>query len=455
MRQKRLTHRLLVNLTIIGVMAVACSTIPVTAQEGATDMPPVPLSPPSSTTETPTPTDNGLYFADVLVRGRPIFQVGSLVGISAVERANTINRRIASILARSDAPGTVTVQARPEQSLAMLQLNNRVIMTVTEQDAKDFGATPEQLAEEWAERLNDALNKPPLAIDVAQRLDGTIRQLMRDAVDRLPSLIGAVLMIMFTWFLAAGFRRIALVWAHNTEGDRSTELLLGRLAYGGIWVFGSTVALGVLGLNIAALLGALGLTSVAIGFSLKDVLSNYISGVVLLSARPFRLGDQIVIKEFEGTVTQIQLRSTTLTTYDGRVVYIPNQEVFQASITNNTASVYRRSSVMVGIDYDADISTVIRIIQDAVIQVAGVNKDSKPEILVQELAASTVNLEIRFWVNSHRANFLETTSSVTQAIKEALQAHAIEMPTDIYTLVFRDSPPLVKPPESRDSNPQK
>jgi small-conductance mechanosensitive channel len=110
---------------------------------------------------------------------------------------------------------------------------------------------------------------------------------------------------------------------------------------------------------------------------------------------------------------------------------------------------------MVGIDYDADISTVIRIIQDAVIQVAGVNKDSKPEILVQELAASTVNLEIRFWVNSHRANFLETTSSVTQAIKEALQAHAIEMPTDIYTLVFRDSPPLVKPPESRDSNPQK
>ncbi|AFY75625.1 small-conductance mechanosensitive channel [Pleurocapsa sp. PCC 7327] len=85
--------------------------------------------------------------------------------------------------------------------------------------------------------------------------------------------------------------------------------------------------------------------SVAIGFSLRDILSNCFSGIILLASRPFRLGDQIIIRDFEGTVAQIQLRATTIETYDGRIVYIPNQEVFSAIITNNTACTIRRSSV--------------------------------------------------------------------------------------------------------------
>ncbi|PZO50445.1 MAG: hypothetical protein DCF15_15840, partial [Phormidesmis priestleyi] len=181
-------------------------------------------------------------------------------------------------------------------------------------------------------------------------------------------------------------------------------------------------------------------TSVAIGFSLKDVLSNYISGVILLSARPFRIGDQVVIEGYEGTIIQIQLRSTTLKTYDGRMIYIPNQEVFQANITNNTAASYLRSSVTVGIDYDADILRARQVILKAVSTLNDVQLEPMPEVLVRELAASTVNLEVRFWVDSRRANFLGTTSMVTQRIKEALKSEDIEMPTEIYTLLLKDVP---------------
>ncbi|MGB7247959.1 MAG: mechanosensitive ion channel family protein, partial [Phormidesmis sp.] len=216
------------------------------------------------------------------------------------------------------------------------------------------------------------------------------------------------------------------------------------LGYGGIWIFGAVVALGVWGIDFASMLGALGLTSVAIGFSLKDVLSNYISGVILLSARPFRIGDQVVIEGYEGTITQVQLRSTTLKTYDGRMIYIPNQEVFQASITNNTAAKYLRSSVIVGIDYDANIVRAREVIVDAIKDLDEVQPAPMPEVLVNELAASTVNLEIRFWVDSHRAGFLETTSIVTQRIKEALQEQNIEMPTEIYTLLLKDVPEEMK-----------
>lgn len=164
-----------------------------------------------------------------------------------------------------------------------------------------------------------------------------------------------------------------------------------------------------------------------IGFSLRDVLSNYFSGVILLASRPFRLGDQIVLKEFKGTVRQIELRATTLVTYDGRVVYIPNQEVFSAVITNNTVSGKRRTSVTVSITYDTDINTAKKIINDTVLKVTGVESEPKPITLVRELGTSTVNIEVLFWVNSQPLLFIEMTSQVAQAIKESLQQAEIKL----------------------------
>lgn len=388
--------------------------------------------------------DDGLYFADITVRGQVIFQVGSLNNLSASERAAIVNRRIAGLLMQAEGLVKVDTAAVEGRSLVNIRANNRVLMTVTAQDAQDFGLSLEALAATWAARLEEGFQKPPIAIDVVQRLRGTLQQLGRDTVAAIPAIIGVVIVVIVTWLIAKGVRYSAFRWAQQTEGDRSTEILVGRLGYGGVWVVGAVVALGVWGIDFATMLGALGLTSVAIGFSLKDVLSNYISGVILLAARPFHLGDQVVIDGYEGTITQVQLRSTTLRTYDGRMVYLPNQEVFQASITNNTASQYLRSSVVVGIDYDADIAEARQVIVDAVLALDAVQEDPAPEVLVQELAASTVNLQIRFWVNSHRAGFLETTSTAAQAIKEALQAQKIEMPTEIYTLLLKDVPAELK-----------
>ncbi|MGB3403745.1 MAG: mechanosensitive ion channel family protein [Microcoleaceae cyanobacterium] len=406
----------------------------------AQEAPPLPPASPSPNPTTTSPASlNELYFADVIVRGRPVFQVGSLSDINASTRAQIINRRIASLLSQSDVVEAVTVKPDNPRKIATLRVNNRVIMTITDQDAQDFGLSVEDLAERWASLLGQALDKPPLFVDVSQRLYQTVRGLARNTVENLPLLLGAIIVVFMTWLVARGVRYLAFSWAQKTEGDSNTEVLIGRLSYGGVWIVGSVIALGVLGLDFGALLGALGLTSVAIGFSLKDVLSNYISGVILLAARPFKINDQVVIKDYEGTITQIQLRATTLRTYDGRLVYIPNQEVFQTSITNNTASPRRRSSVIVGIDYEEDISRAKTVILDTLKSLKEVEPNPQSEVLVMELAASTVNLEIRFWVDSRRAGFLTTTSLVAQAIKEGLEAEGIDMPTDIYTLVFRNS----------------
>lgn len=263
------------------------------------------------------------FFADLLVRGQPVFQVGGLPDVSAVERAGQINRRIAALLNQVDDPDPITVNVDGNRNLATLQVNQRVIMTVTEQDALDFDTEVATLAQRWADLLNQAMARTSLAAAVSYRLRSTAEQLVRNTLDHLPALLGALVVLVLTWLLAAAVRHAVLVWASKTEGDRTTEELISRLSYGAVWTLGAVVALGVMGLNFAALLGTLGLTSVAIGFSLRDVLSNYISGVILLATRPFRIGDQIVINNYEGTVTQIQLRATTVQTYDGRLVYNP------------------------------------------------------------------------------------------------------------------------------------
>ena len=423
-----------VTVTFIAVIALSLGITPLAlSQEAET------ISTPTKPASNVIPSD-GLYFADVVVRNRPLFQIGSLPQIDASARAEIINRRLVSLLAQNENPGKVEIAPDEPRKIATLRVNNRILMTVTQQDAKDFGLSTEELAEKWAKQLNSAFENPPLVIDVTQRLYTTTRELLRDLVGNLPSLVGAIIVVGITWGVAKGVRYIAYTWAQQTEGDSSTELLIGRLSYGGVWVVGFVIALGVMGLDFGALLGALGLTSVAIGFSLKDVLSNYISGVILLAARPFRINDQVVIDDYEGTITQIQLRATTMKTYDGRLVYIPNQEVFQASIINNTASPGRRSSVMVGIDYGENIDKAIAVIIKVLEDLEEVETAPQPDVLVKELAASTVNLEVRFWVDSHRAGFLATTSKVAQAIKEALEAANIDMPTDIYTLVVRELP---------------
>jgi small conductance mechanosensitive channel len=390
--------------------------------------------------------DSDLFFADVLVRGQPVFEVGGLPDVSATERAEQISRRLAALVTRQAEPEPIQVIFDGERNLATLQVEQRVIMTVTEQDGMDFNTGIVPLAERWAELLNNATARTGLATAVSYRIQNTAQHFLRSTLDNLPALLGALLVLGLTWLLAAVVRHAVLVWAAKTEGDRTTEELISRLSYGSVWTLGTVIALGVMGLNFAALIGTLGLTSVAIGFSLRDVLSNYISGVILLATRPFRIGDQVVIDSYEGTVTQIQLRATTVKTYDGRLVYIPNQEVFQSSITNNTASPVRLSSVTVGIDHSADLPTLFRHILHQMRQIDGVEADPEPVVLVRELTPTTVNLEAQFWVNSRKSSFLRVTSQVLAAIKLTLQQAKFAEPVPPEEIAVDLPPPASKHP---------
>ncbi len=182
------------------------------------------------------------------------------------------------------------------------------------------------------------------------------------------------------------------------------------------------------GVNLHSAVTALGLGGVAVGFALKDILSNLVSGVLILAMRPFEIDDQIVVGDTEGTVEQIELRATHIRTYDGRLVLVPNGDVFTSRITNNTASPLRRASVYVYLDYKEDAGRALSVILDAVKSVPGVASAPPPSMRLRDFSQDGLQLEARFWADSRRANLMNTASAARVAILRALKEAGIQLP---------------------------
>ena len=186
------------------------------------------------------------------------------------------------------------------------------------------------------------------------------------------------------------------------------------------------------------LLAGLGIGSVAIGFAFKDILQNWLAGVLILLRQPFRTGDQIVVNGYEGSVDHIETRVTAIRTYDGRMVLIPNSDVYTNAVIVNTAFEKRRSQYDVGIGYGDNTAKAKEVMLAAVKSVEGVEKDPAPEVLVVDLAASWVTLRPRWWTNSLRTDVVHVQSRVIEAIKTALDKHGIDMPFETVVQLFHD-----------------
>ena len=210
--------------------------------------------------------------------------------------------------------------------------------------------------------------------------------------------------------------------------DRTMQILVTQFTYYLVWALGFIVALDAMGMNLEAVVTGLGLGSVAIGFALKDILSNLVSGMLILLMRPFEIGDQIVIEETEGTVERIELRATHIRTYDGRLILVPNGQVFTSRITNNTESPLRRASVGVVFGYQQDLARALSIILDAVKAVPGVAQTPAPSMRVQDLSRECLHLEARFWGESRRADLMNTASAARVSILDALRAAGFQLP---------------------------
>ncbi|WP_225889999.1 mechanosensitive ion channel family protein [Indioceanicola profundi] len=262
-------------------------------------------------------------------------------------------------------------------------------------------------------------------------LDGTIAFLPRIAV-------GLVILAVF-WFIGKAVRALMRRSLRNHPSN-NLGVVAGRLAQLGIGLFGLLIAATIAFPSVKPvdMLGLLGVGSVAFGFAFKDVLQNFLAGILILLRQPFRIGDQIKFKDFEGTVEAIETRTTNIRTYDGRRVFVPNGEIFTSAVTVNTAYGFRRSEHDIGIGYGDDPREAARLIVETLRGIDGVRQDPPPEAIVMALDGSTVNIRARWWAESKQHDQMLVRSEVVAAIKDTLTRAGIDLPFPTQVVLFHD-----------------
>lgn len=208
--------------------------------------------------------------------------------------------------------------------------------------------------------------------------------------------------------------------------DKMLVSFLGNIAYAALLAVVVLAALEQLGVNTTSALAILGAAGLAVGLALKDSLSSFAAGVMLIIFRPFKLGDFIEAGGVAGVVEEIRIFHTMLKTGDNREVTMPNAQIYSGTIINYSARETRRIDLVIGIGYDDDIKKARDIINAVLAANETVLKDPGPTVMLLELGASSVDFAVRPWVKS--GDYWTTRADVMEAIKSAFDKEGISIP---------------------------
>lgn len=257
----------------------------------------------------------------------------------------------------------------------------------------------------------------------------------------LPGLVVGMIVFVLFYCAANGVRLMVRRLLHSPGRPENLGRVLGRLSRWLLVILGFLVALLIAfpDFSVGQLVQILGLGSLAAGIAFRNIFEDFLAGVLLLLNEPFRVGDQIVVGEYEGTIEDIQTRTAAIETYDGRRVIIPNADLLTNAVVVNTAYARRCIEYDIGVGYGDDLEVARQLILEAIDGVGSILKSPAPDVMVMELADSAVVLRARWWVKPpRRTSAVDTRDRVLQAIKMHLQAHGIDMPFPTRQILFHD-----------------
>lgn len=247
--------------------------------------------------------------------------------------------------------------------------------------------------------------------------------------------VAATVVFVLSLILASALKRYVIgriTRRSQFEVHKEVLILAGRSVYFGCLIVGGVVALSILGIEITAILGFVGF---GVGFALKDILSNIIAGVVILTQKKFQIGDIVQIGTHFGIIKDIDIRVSEIRSFDGTTLLIPNAEMVMSVIQNYTAGDVRRRSFQVSVHYKSDLSQVIPYTVKSVEKVKSVLKEPKTQVLAKEFGDSAIVLEVRYWIEVHD-NWPVIESQVIQQVKADFDAAGITIPFPIRTLAM-------------------
>ncbi len=251
----------------------------------------------------------------------------------------------------------------------------------------------------------------------------------------IPLVISALIVLALSVILAKFIKGIVMFRLSKKDLNREVLILIGRMITYGIVFLGIISATGIIGLNLGSLIAFLG---VGIGFALKDILSNFIAGIMILTQKKFKIGDSVKVGDISGKIVEIETRTTQIVSFDGTLLIIPNAQMITAVIESFSANEFRRIKFNVGVHYATPLQESIQLAIASTKKHKKVMPDPATNVVATEFGDSAINLQVRFWVESS-ASWVQIRSEVIQQLKLDFDAAGIEIPYPITTLTLDDN----------------
>jgi small conductance mechanosensitive channel len=280
-------------------------------------------------------------------------------------------------------------------------------------------------------------------LDQIEKSYAKITDKLRDWLDAiitmLPNLVVAVLVTIIFLLFGRFLRRLFRKTLRSISRNEAVNILISNLLFFGVFIAGLFIALGILNLDktVVSLLAGLGILGLAIGFAFKDVAANFLAGIYMAIKSPINIGDMIAYEENYGTVKEIGMRASTITTLQGQDVVIPNRLIIENIYTHFTINGSRRIDLSVGISYGDDLEKVETVTLEAVQQIDSLQEGKPVDLYYNEFGNSSINFNVRYWIEFRKeTDYLMALSQGIKNIKKAYDENDITITFPIRTLDF-------------------
>jgi len=243
----------------------------------------------------------------------------------------------------------------------------------------------------------------------------------------LPKLIASFFVLVISYLFYRLVRYILVRSMKNADVSTSIINMLTKVIKYTLLGLAIILVADQIGIKIVTILSTLGVAGIAIGLAAQQTLANFISGIIILMNKPFKENDIVELENTFGIVKQITLRSTTLITFDNLLVDIPNHKILESKIINHTYNEYIRIRIPVGIAYKEDIPTAQHILREVVRNDDRFLEQPEPEVVVTQIAESSINLELLVWIKDPRKE-IRISYDLKKKVKLALDEAGIQIP---------------------------
>lgn len=268
---------------------------------------------------------------------------------------------------------------------------------------------------------------------------GILQEMLTKFLAFLPKAIVAMVVMFIGLYLTGVITQALKLALDRRKTDHEVKLVIVQITRWSVIAITVFVAMQQMGFDLSAFLVSLGVAGFTIGFALQDISKNFVAGLLLLLQQPFEIGDAIEVAGYGGTVQDVDLRATEIRTFDGKLVLVPNADVYTSAITNFSKADSRRLELTVGVAYGTNLELARAAALEAVASVKGILPDPAPQLVFGNFGESSIDFTLYFWISMKDGDILQAKDQAVVAINAAFEAQKIEIPYPIQTVLMKQT----------------